>query len=634
MTDNDRVGERLPTGVPGLDPLLRGGLPRGGVYIIEGPPGAGKTILGNQVCYHSANNGIQSVYLTLLAESHARMIAHLGTMSFFRPEFVGERIQYTSGFKILEAEGLLGLLRSARELVVGRKAELLVVDGLVSALESSPTERDYRKFVHELQTLAAMTQCTVLLLASVDRLPSLRPEHTMVDGIIEVTDTLNDLRPERHLRIRKLRATDAVRGQHTLLISSDGISVRPRIEAELLRLPVDAALEPGSERADFGIPALDEMLRGGLPTRSTTLLLGPSGAGKTLLGLQYLVAGAQKGERGLFFGFYERPGTLLVKGRRVCLGLEEAQQQGLLQFLWEPFGESSIDVLGQRLLEVVRQQRPQRLFIDGLHGFQQSADLPDRLGSVFSTITEELELHRVTSLYTLESPELLGFPVQSPIRGVSAVTHNIILLRHVELDARLHRLISILKVRDGDYDGGIRELRITDSGIVIADTFRDARDVMTGEAHRVVQAWRPGGAAVPSPPPSKPGAGRAKGLILIVDDEFGLSELMAEILGDHGYDTAIAINGELGLQALGERRPDLVLLDVMMPVLTGPEMLRSMRSDARFAHIPVVFMTALPRTVPQDLAGQYVTLLQKPFTPDRLFAVVDQLLGKPKHGAP
>jgi circadian clock protein KaiC len=630
MSEENRVGERLPTGVPGLDPLLRGGLPRGGVYIVEGPPGAGKTILANQICYHAAGNELRSAYVTLLAESHARMLAHLATLSFFRAEHVGGCVQYTSGFKILELEGLPGLLRTARELVVGRKAVLLVLDGLVSALESAPTGRDYRKFVHELQTLAAMTDCAVLLLASVERLPTMRPEHTMVDGIIEMTDTLSGLRSSRHLRIRKMRATDPVLGEHTLTISSDGIAVRPRIEAELLRLPEDAPLEPSRERAGFAIPALDAMLHGGLPRRSTTMLLGPSGTGKTMLGLQFLVAGAKEGELGLFFGFYERPGTLLVKGRRVCLGLEEMHHRGLIRFLWEPFGESSIDVLGSRLLQAVRELKPRRLFLDGLHGFQQSAEMPERLGSVFSAIAEELELHEVTSLYTLESPDLLGYPLKSPIRGVSAITHNIIVLRHVEAEARLRRIISVFKVRDGDYDPTIRELVISDSGIVIGDGFRGAGDLMTGEAHPLPPSERVHGRTAGAR--AAPGAGVLKGTILIIDDEFGLADLMAEILGERGYDTTIAINGELGLAALAERRPDLVLLDVMMPVMTGPEMLRSMRTDGKFSGIPVVFMTALPRMVPRDLKGEYEGLLQKPFTPEQLFEAVAHALRPQQRG--
>jgi circadian clock protein KaiC len=625
MSDAIRVGERLATGVPGLDPLLRGGLPRGGVYVVEGPPGAGKTILANQICYHAASKDLQAVYVTLLAESHARMIGHLATLSFFRPEYVGDRIQYTSAFKILESEALPGLLRVARELVVGRKATLLVLDGLASALESSATDRDYRKFVHELQTLAAMTDCTVLLLASVGPLPPMRPEHTMVDGIIELTETLVGVQSRRHLRIRKLRATEPVPGEHTLCISGAGISVRPRIEAQLLRLPADAPLEPSTERVDFGIPAFDAMLHGGVPARSTTLVLGPSGSGKTLLAMQFLLAGAKKNERGLFFGFYERPGTLLVKGRRVCIGLEESFHRGLVHFAWEPFGESSIDDLADHLLTVVRELKPSRLVIDGLNGFEQSADVPERLGSVFSAIAEELELREITTLYTIEPPDLLGYPIRSPMRGVSAITHNIILLRHVELDARMLRLISILKMRDGHYDNAIRELCITDGGIAIADTFRGVSDTMSGEAHHVPPSERVARAPIGTTPPR---VAQHEGSILIVDDEFGLADLMAEILRERGYETSIAINGELGLQALAERSADLVLLDVMMPVLNGPEMLRSMRGSREFSKIPVVFMTALPRTVPRELEGQYESLLQKPFTPESLFDVVRRILGR------
>jgi circadian clock protein KaiC len=625
MSERSHAFERLATGVPGLDPLLRGGLPRGGVYIVEGPPGAGKTILANQIAYHLAPSGLRTVYLTLLAESHSRMIGHLATLSFFRPELVGEGVQYASAFKVLEAEGLAGLLRLTRELVVGRKATLLVLDGLTSALDAPATEREYRKFVHELQTLAGMMECTVLLLASTSPSSYSRPEHTMVDGIIEVSEELIGVRSQRHLRIRKLRATEPIPGEHTLLISQDGVCVRPRIEAQLLRLPEDAELEPSAERAPLGVPALDAMLHGGLPERSTTLLLGPSGAGKTLLGMQFLLAGAKRGELSVYFGFYERPGTLLVKGRRVCIGLDEFHRRGLVQLFWQPFGEGSIDVIGNRLLQIVRELKPRRLFIDGLNGFEQAAAAPERLGSVFSAIVEELELLQITTMYTLESTDLLGYPIHSPIRGVSAITHNIVVLRHVELDSSLRRVISILKMRDGDYDSHIRELRITDGGIVIADTFRGVRDALTGEAHRVPPEQRPAPAPVGGSP-EPPTAARRKGTILIVDDEFGLADLMAEILSERGYETSIAINGELGLQSLRERRPDLVLLDVMMPVLTGPEMLRAMREEPALARIPVVFMTAVPRMVARDLEGQYEALLQKPFTPETLFEVIGRVI--------
>src|SRR4051812_4821525 len=170
---------RLNTGVPGLDTVLRGGLPRGGVHMVEGPPGAGKTILGNQIAYHVASQGGRAAYLPLLSESHARLLGHLRGLRFFRADLVGQGVSYASGFKTLEAEGLPGLLRLARELMTQQTTTLLVLDGLITAIEAATNSREYRKFVHELQTLAAMTECTVLILASADQLPSTRPEHTM-----------------------------------------------------------------------------------------------------------------------------------------------------------------------------------------------------------------------------------------------------------------------------------------------------------------------------------------------------------------------------------------------------------------------------------------------------------------------
>lgn len=605
---------RLNTGVPGLDTVLRGGLPRGSVYIVEGPPGAGKTILGNQIAFHVADQGGNAAYLTLLAESHTRLLGHLRGLGFFRAEQVGHGVRYASGFKTLEAEGLTGLSRLTREMVTQQATTLLVIDGLLPALDAITGQRDYRRFVHELQTLASMTDCTMLLLASSAMSSGFRPEHTMVDGILELTDEMNHLRSLRHLEIQKLRGSDPVRGRHTLSITSQGISIRPRIEAELLRLPEDAPLRPATERASFGLHELDEMLRGGLPERSTTMLLGPSGSGKTLLGLQFLEAGAARGELGICFGFYERPNTLVEKAERVQLRLEQARRRGLIEFLWEPFGEAAIDVLGERLLKRVRELRPKRLLLDGLQGFQQNVDVPARLGSVFSTLAEQLELHEVTTLYTVEAEVLLGSIMRSPVRGVSAITHNILALRHQELSSQLQRTFTILKMRDSGYDPHTRELQITDVGLRLGEVVRREgrrRDILESHGERQFRAPRPT---------------RTRGLILIVDDEFALAELLSEILNDRGYQTTIAINGELGLQALRERPADLVLLDVMMPVLSGPEMRQQMLGDPTLAPIPVVLMTALLEAVPRPQLDSYVAVLQKPFPPDKLFEAVERAL--------
>jgi CheY-like chemotaxis protein len=114
--------------------------------------------------------------------------------------------------------------------------------------------------------------------------------------------------------------------------------------------------------------------------------------------------------------------------------------------------------------------------------------------------------------------------------------------------------------------------------------------------------------------------------ILIVDDEFGLADIMAEMLEEQGYDVAIAINGALGLARLQEHPTDLVLLDMMMPILDGPGMLQAMRSEPRLAHIPVAMMTALPEALPDDEPPLYQAVLHKPFSPQLLFDTLRRLL--------
>lgn len=484
MADERDPLERIPTGIPGLDPLLEGGLLKGGVYIVQGPPGAGKTIFGNQICFNVAATGGQAVYVTLLAESHTRMLAHLRRMKFCDPEAVGSRVYYVSGFKVLEGEGLGGLLKVIRTTVTDNRATFLVLDGLLSAEEASPSDKDFKKFIHELQTFTEMTGTTAVLLGSTARLRGgFHPEHTMVDGIIDLTDELVDLRALRRLQVRKLRGTQQIRGQHTIEISDDGIRVRPRIESQLaLNNTANVEVLASPSRKAFGISRLDKMMMGGVPASSMTLVLGPSGSGKTVLGLKFLADGAEHGEPGLFFGFYERPQDLIRKGERLQFGTRRAHDTGGLHILWQPPIEGVIDLLGHRLLAAVREHKIRRLVIDGIHGFQLAAEFPGRVRSVFSAFAEELDALQVTTLYTMETPDLFGPRIEAPVSGLSPITDNIILLRHVELRSRLYRLISVLKLRDSAHDTAICEFRIDDSGVTVSDTFDGADQVMSGSA--------------------------------------------------------------------------------------------------------------------------------------------------------
>jgi len=410
------------------------------------------------------------------------MFAHLKRMAFFDEAAIPDRVYYIGGYTALQAEGLAALGTLVRGAIQKHKATLLVVDGLVSAQESAPTDREFKKFLHEFQTLADLTGCTVLLLTNTQRASGTSfPEHTMVDGVLHLSDELSELRPLRHIRVLKLRGSAPIRGLHSLRITDQGLEVRPRLETWL---PQDSVKEDqvatGPKRA-FGLPAFDDMLRGGVRSGSVTMLLGSSGSGKTLLGMQFLSEGIRRGERVVYFGFYERPEAILAKCQRVGIGgLKEGVERGLAQIVWHRPVEGVLDELGESLIRTLRTTRPQRLFLDGVEGLERAADFPERMSHVYSAIAQELESLGVTALYSTETRELFARTIEVPINGLSAATQNIILLRHIEHRAAMLRVIAILKIRDDDYDARMREIRFTDDGILLLDTFAGTSRVVSG----------------------------------------------------------------------------------------------------------------------------------------------------------
>ena len=481
MSDPRRLPERRPTGIEGLDRILEGGFLAAGVYIVQGPPGAGKTILANQACFNHAAAGGHALYVTLLAESHSRLFAHLERMAFFDASAIPDRVYYIGGYSALEAGGLDALVTLIRGAIQKQKATLLVVDGLVSAQESSPTDREFKKFIHEIQTLADLTGCTVLLLTNAERSSGFFPEHTMVDGVLHLTDEVSELRPLRHIRVMKMRGSAPVRGLHSVQISDRGMEVRPRIETRLPQGPVSEKQVASGAKVPFGVAELDKMLRGGLRPGSITMVLGSSGSGKTLLGMQFLAEGVRRKEHVVYFGFYEKPDAILAKCQRVAInGLKEGVEQGLARIIWHRPVEGVIDELGESLIQTVRSERPQRLFLDGMEGFERAADFPERMSHVYSAIAQELERLGITTLYSTETRELFARAIEVPINGLSAATQNIVLLRHIEHRAAMLRVLAILKIRDDDYDARMRELRLADDGIHLLDTFAGESGVASG----------------------------------------------------------------------------------------------------------------------------------------------------------
>jgi circadian clock protein KaiC len=282
-TDHEPQPGRLATGIPGLDTILEGGFLHGGIFIILGQPGTGKTILGNQICFNHAARGGKALYVTLLAENHSRMMLHLSSLAFFDTRAVPEKVYYISAFTALEQDGLSGLITLIRRETARHGAQVLLLDGLVAAERRATSDMEFKKFIHELQLQASMLNCSMFLLTSVTSRAS-SAEHTMVDGVLELNYRLQGWRTERNLRVLKRRGADFLAGLHAFDITDRGITVYPRVELTTSR-GKDALSHTPGPKLQSGLDTLDVMMGGGIPSGSTTLLLGSSGVGKTTLGL-------------------------------------------------------------------------------------------------------------------------------------------------------------------------------------------------------------------------------------------------------------------------------------------------------------------------------------------------------------
>lgn len=436
--------KRRATAVPGLDEILHGGLFEGGVYILEGAPGVGKTTLANQIAYQAhALDGTRTLYVTLLAESHSRLIQHMQGQTFFRPEAVNSGVVYISAYRELEQQGLKAVIDLVRGELVRHKATLFVVDGLVlENQELGPDER-VRQFVHGLQSLASAMNCTGLLLTSGGN-RSLNAEQTMVDGIFAFEDHGYHWRTERRIQIRKFRGSAVERGKHTFCITDDGLRFFPRLEGLPWARP---DFESNGASASTGLAALDEAGgKGGLPRGSSTVVCGASGAGKTLLTLAF-AAQASLQDRCLLLTGTDTPGMLARFGADFGLSIQEGIHSGALEVRGEFQEDESLDEIGYKLLRLVDEFGSRRLVVDGLASLADTVAFPERGYRFLGRLLRELKARGVTSVFTLDPAALEWAAGKPSAEGLMAWFDNVIeLSAGTEGDSGDHRELHVRKM--------------------------------------------------------------------------------------------------------------------------------------------------------------------------------------------
>lgn len=468
----------IPTGIPGLDTILGGGLPASDLVFIIGVPGAGKTVLAMQMAFARIARGAKALLLTTFSESHDKLIAHLGRFGFFDSSAIGQQFQFLSILPMLEGgaeETVRTIVRAARQQAI----EFVIIDGFRGIRDAFISDFGTRQFLQLLGTQLAYLGTTVVI--TVEANPDdnlLLVELTTADSIIALRRELLGRQHRRSLEVLKLRGQASLDGYHRYRISQDGVTVYPRLEAVF----VEPLAGGGMERAAFGLAELDMMLGGGLVPSTATLLGGSPGTGKTLLALHYLVAGTAAGEAGLLVTLSETETQLVEKGRVFGLDLRGPIEDGSLRILRRAPVELDVDELG----EVIRQDlvaRPvRRMVFDSLTPLQYALDQDNRTQDYLAALVELLRRREVTSVFIDEFGKLAGPDFDLADTPLFALSNSMLILRQVEYRSRLHRIFSIVKMRVGDYDQTMRMFTIGEHGIQIGEPLPNVEGLLTGVA--------------------------------------------------------------------------------------------------------------------------------------------------------
>lgn len=454
--------ERVSTGLPELDRILGGGLPIGSMMVLAGPPGTGKTILAQQMAFAIATEEHPARYYTTLSEPHAKLIRHLEPFTFFDHASLGKRVSYLHLTELAQGAGDAdrGLAAVMEEIVEGafdHKPALVVIDSSKALHHFADPER-LRETIFSLASRVAHTGAILLLVGEYtpDELET-APEFAVADGIIQVANTPVGPVDRRTLRILKMRGTDYLTGQHTFRLGPGGYELFPRLETT----SPHTGQHLSEERHAFGLPQVDDMTSGGIPAGDATLVMGPTGVGKTALTCHWIQEGLDQGERCLFVSLEETELELRSKARSFGLRFDEAIESGQLRIIHVPPIELEIDEFGVMVRDHVEQEDQQRVVIDSLGEILPPAKALQRFPSYLWALTLTLRERGSSAMFTYEMSAL---GATDRLDSLSYLFQDVLVLRYMERESELGRVLTVLKMRRSPHAKGLLQFQITGEG--------------------------------------------------------------------------------------------------------------------------------------------------------------------------
>ncbi|WP_278440000.1 ATPase domain-containing protein [Pseudomonas oryzihabitans] len=480
---NSSSASIIATGNAGLDQVLRGGLPKDRLYLLEGTPGSGKTTLGLQFLFEGVRQGESVLYITLsetseelrcVAESHGWSLDGVELFELSAADAVLGGAQEQTILHPWESE-----LGDTIELIQARVDELqprrLVFDSLSEMRLLAQDPLRYRRQVLALKQFFAGRGITVLLVDDLTASGGERDNHlhSLCHGVLTLERlTLDFGAARRRLQIQKLRGVDFIAGYHDFVLRRGGLEIYPRMIAagryqDFVGQPVPS-----------NIADMDALLHGGPLRGTSTLITGPAGTGKTTLALQYVTAACARGERCAVYEFDERIGTLLKRAESMGMPLHRYIDEGLLVVHQIDPAELSPGEFAWRVRQDVEENDCRMLVLDSLNGYLAAMPQEQQLILQLHELLSYLSQSGVVTFLINPQHGLVGSMTSN--LDISYIADTVVLVRFFEAQGRLRKAISILKHRGGAHEDAIRELRIDRQGIRVGQPLVDFRGVLTG----------------------------------------------------------------------------------------------------------------------------------------------------------
>jgi circadian clock protein KaiC len=481
MPDTPIADRPSATGIPGLDEILRGGFPENRLYLLLGTPGVGKTTLALQYLLEGVRVGERGLYIALsetqdeilsVAHSHGWPIDKIAIFELSALEQQLAQEERNTVFHPAEIE-----LNKTTQMLLKKIEEVrpkrLVLDSLSELRLLSDSALRYRRQMLSLKQFFAGQQMTVLLLDDHSADGGDLHVQSIAHGVLTIEKVLSDYGAvKRRITIDKMRGLNFVGGFHDAVIVSGGMRVYPRLVASEHKTKNERGL------ISSGVPELDALLGGGLDRGTSCLFLGPAGAGKSTIALQFAIAAAKRGEVALMCIFEENCDTLKARAASVGLPIQDFIAKGTIRVLEVDPAEMSPGEFAHNVIDHVKAQRARVVIIDSLNGYMQAMPVADHVTIQLHELLSYLNRNGILSLMTVAQHGLVG-QMQAPV-DLTYLADTVVLLRYFEQRGRIKKAVSVIKKRIGKHEDTIREFRIDNQGIRVGEPLDEFHGVLTG----------------------------------------------------------------------------------------------------------------------------------------------------------